>query len=343
MKKFAKICLITAGVMLLIGFFMVLIAGIAGGRTGFHEIRNSYLETKLERLGWEWDNGNFHFVWDDDSIDDSIDDGNIPSSEESFHENERTGSNTDRSRTLTVNGKKADTAGAQYEIETAGIKKLDFMMGSGEFILTEKEADDGKISLYIEGKGNCSYYVEENTLHIEGFKGVQEFKNVGEWNRMEIQVPKGSFFHEIDMEIGAGQMDIYDINVEEFEAEIGAGKVNISNMTATEFEAQIGIGSLIADNVQAVNADMLVNMGNIDFYGGVSGALDVENSMGSVGMTLDGSAEDHNYVIECAMGSIKIKDFLTTAISEERTIYKGKNSTYNISCDMGNIEIDFRD
>lgn len=321
MKKFVKVSLITAGSMLLIGFLMVLIAGFAGGRTVLHEIRRGLLETRLERLGWEWDRGDFHFVWDDkDSI-----------------------SSHTRSHTLTVNGKQEDSSGVQYEIEAAQVKSLDFLMGAGKFTLTEKETDDGKISLYMEGNGNCTYEVKENTLYIEGFSGIQEYKNVGEWNQMEIHVPRGSSFREVDVEIGAGLMNICNLTIEEFDAEVGAGEMSLSDTVITELDAEIGMGSLIADGVQSVNANISVDMGKVDFDGGISGYMEVENAVGSVYMLLDGAAEDHNYVIECKLGSIEIEDYFGTAVAAQKTISQGKDSTYNISCDMGLIEIDFRE
>ena len=65
--------------------------------------------------------------------------------------------------------------------------------------------------------------------------------------------------------------------------------------------------------------------------------------MGNVELALEGKQSDHNYHIECAAGNIDIKGYSMAGFLGEKEIDNGADSDYDISCNMGNITVEFEE
>ena len=95
--------------------------------------------------------------------------------------------------------------------------------------------------------------------------------------------------------------------------------------------------------MNVLNADIDVNMGECIFEGLISGNLDAECHMGNLELNLLGSQSEHNYNIECAAGNIEMDGYSMAALAGERKIDNGADSEYDISCNMGNITVEFEE
>lgn len=319
MKKFVKGSLITAGILAALGLILCLISGLAGGRKSFVYFvdNDEYIAERLESLGDELADihiGNWRLVWRDHEF--------MLSDEE----NENRAVETSRQTVV------AD-----------GIRNLELELGAGEFIIREKEVSDGVIDIDVEGVGKCTNYVKNGTLYVEGFKSIHVIGNSISTNRITLEIPADMSFDEIDVEIGAGVMEISDLKAREFDAAIGAGELTMENIEANEFSTEIGAGSLNAENVSTQNADVTVNLGECIYNGTISGNLEAECDMGSMEFYLNGREEEHNYEIECAAGNIEVGSLSFTALGAEKMINNGVGSTFDISCSMGDITIRFKE
>jgi len=78
---------------------------------------------------------------------------------------------------------------------------------------------------YYQGKGECDHRVEDGTLYIEGFKGIKTIGADISDNVITLVIPQGTRFEELDIEVGAGVMEITGIGAAEIEASIGAGEL----------------------------------------------------------------------------------------------------------------------
>lgn len=315
MKKFVKGSLITAGILAALGLILCLISGMAGGRKSlvYFVDNDEYMAERLESLGDELPDiriGNWRLVWRD--------------------KNENRAVETSR-----------------QTVAADGIRNLELELGAGEFIIREKEVSDGVIDIDVEGIGKCSNYVKNDTLYVEGFKSAYVIgSNISinsTMNRITLEIPADMSFDEIDVEIGAGVMEISDLKAREFDAAIGAGELTMENIEANEFSTEIGAGSLNAENVSTQNADVTVNLGECIYNGTISGNLEAECDMGSMEFYLNGREEEHNYEIECAAGNIEVGSLSFTALGAEKMINNGVGSTFDISCSMGDITIRFKE
>ena len=315
MRKFAKVSLIVAGILFAIGCVLGSISAIAGGRSLVRTIKEKeYIEEKMNALADAVGSAVFY-----------ISDGNW-----GFIRGE--------------DGKSVSTWSEDIgQIEAAGVRNMELQLGAGTFIIEEKEEADGIIDISISGVGNCNYYVDGKTLHVEGFEGKWHTLNMCSDNRIEIRIPKNSSFEEIAIDAGAGIVEISDLEVKELKLQGGAGQFVMADMEIGELNAQIGAGQMEATGIKTMNAEFSVGMGELLYGGAITGNLDAECGMGNMELHLSGKETDHNYEIECAAGNVDIGSFSVSAMATEKVINNNAASNFDIECSMGNITIDFED
>lgn len=331
MKKFVKVSLIVAGILTALGAVFCLISAIAGGGSVIHYIRNDeYMEARLEAVEKVLDNvdsGWDYVVFDKDK-------GRL------VVNGENNSSNSDE---LEVNKERVSEGGYENHLSAENIKNLDITLGAGSFVIKEKDALDGTIDLYVQGKGKCDYYVKDGTLYIEGFKGLKVIGIGDPENCITLCLPAGLEIKEADIEIGAGIMEISSVWIRELDTAVGAGELSLYNMEVREFSTEIGAGRIDAVGMKIKDADIAVNMGEFVLEGAISGDLDAECDMGNLEMKLKGRETDHNYSIECSAGNINLGDFSISALAAEKEINNGAGSSFDIDCNMGNINISFEE
>ena len=318
MKNFYKWSAITAGIMLAIGLILAFTCTIIGGRKAINAIENwqGFREAVavVDDVVYDVSNGNWHILV-----------------------------NEDNPTELTLNGNTITAGNSQVQIEAAGITGLNLNLGAGSFTIEEKETDDGQIELTVSGIGVCDYFTKGKTLYVSGFKGISGIANTAIANKITLEVPKGMAFENVELEAGAGLMEISGLEAVEMNAVIGAGELVLQGITAQEFESEIGAGRLQAEEMDVLNADISLSMGECVYNGFIRGDLNAECDMGNMELKLSGKQEEHNFDIECAAGNIDMAGYQMTALTAEREIDNGAESDYEISCNMGNISIDFEE
>lgn len=327
MKKFVVGGLITAGIFAAVGVILCLISGIFGGRNLFYLIRNDdYLEEKIERAGekleragermgaWFEGTEGWHLVYNDPNP-----------------------------RELTVNDQVVGSAGSETQYPIDGIRKLELTLGAGSFVVKEKDEDDGMIDIYVQGKGGCDYLLKGDTFYVEGFKG---FKTIGSdlsENVITMVIPAGVQFEEIDVEVGAGVMEIGGLHTRKMGANIGAGELLINGMETGDFSAEVGVGRIEAFGMASGDVSFMVGMGEGLYEGAVSGNIDLECDMGNLELSLKEREEDFNYEIESSVGNVRIGGSEFSGLATERKVDHGAYRECKVECSVGNIDIKFQE
>ncbi len=311
MKKFVKGSLITAGILAALGCIFCFIGMLAGGRNLIYFIRNDDdLEHKLEAAEEKLDRlSGFHIggwhILDREELSEKH-------SEEHFQADQ--------------------------------VRNLVLSVGAGELELSEKEVSDGTIDIYAQGIGTWNMYLKGDTLYVEGFTGIHhsQFYDCS-GNVINVEIPKGMRFDEVETEAGAGVMEISSFTALELEASAGAGEIFLHDLDVQEISADIGAGRMEAANVSAREADINVGMGECIYRGAILGNLDAECGMGNMEFLLKGKEQDHNYEIDCSAGNIEIGDLSFSAFAAERYVDNHAASTFDILCNMGNITVRFEE
>lgn len=327
MNKFFKWGFIVAGIFMLVGGVFALICAAVGG-------------TKVVRNSAAWMRAIDHIDILDDTIEFAADklgkvdivDGDVVFSSE------------DGPTELYVNGRLIESnVNSQWQVQTNNVKKLHMEVGAGEFYIKEKDTDDQTIDISISGLGKSNYYVKNDTLYIEGFKGNHVISGHS-CNEIVVELPKGVKMDQIELEIGAGVLKVENLLAKSADIEIGAGEVIIEGAEIQDyFTAEIGAGRLETRNMKAENVELELSLGECLYQGEIGNNLDAECAMGSMELQLKGNYEDYNYKIECSAGTIDMDGYSFGALAAEKKIDNGAKGTFDISCSMGEIRIGFSD
>ncbi|MDE7404635.1 MAG: DUF4097 family beta strand repeat-containing protein, partial [Lachnospiraceae bacterium] len=180
-------------------------------------------------------------------------------------------------------------------------------------------------------------------LYVEGFKGIKTIGTDLSENVITLIIPAGTSMEEVDIEVGAGVMEIVSLKAKEIDALIGAGELRIDRAQAQDFSAEIGVGRFEANNMEAEEASLTLGMGECIYEGAVTGNLDIECDMGNMEICLSGHEDDYNYEIECAAGNVEVGGSSYAGLASERHINNGCHNDIEIECNMGNIEIQFKE
>ncbi|MCH5262768.1 MAG: DUF4097 family beta strand repeat protein [Lachnospiraceae bacterium] len=343
MKKFTKGCLYTALVIFIIGAVLCSVGGLLGG---FRQLDNMDIGKitgipLIYRIG---PNGHFEYgfrFWDSNDID-----WGKYESWQRVNDNEGT-----RALNLT-----ADTLRNLY-IE-AGACELHIEESEDEYVWLAVGDDANTLRYHIED-GDLRIVRKSNwTMHWVGINIIDTTDEV------YLYLPKGTSLDYMDIEFGAGKMDsieltAHDANIEVGAGEldidgltvdneavltVGAGKIRIKNLVCDVVDMDIGAGELdVNDAAVAKEANIDLGMGSANIGGIITGDLNVDCSMGEVTLDMDDAEQNHNYEIDCSMGTVKVGRNSYSGMGSERTVNNGSNSDFVIDCSMGTVTVKFAD
>ena len=86
----------------------------------------------------------------------------------------------------------------------------------------------------------------------------------------------------IDIQTGAGNIMISDMDGKDFEVETGAGNLNFDNCNFTEMEFSTGAGNINASNIKTNNIEMNTGAGNILVKSLIAVELDCNTGVGNI-------------------------------------------------------------
>lgn len=132
---------------------------------------------------------------------------------------------------------------------------------------------------------------------------VIKTRNKADNHTLLLEIPEDMFFDSVEIEAGACAMDIEYLETKKLDVELGAGEIIINQLYVQTCELSVGVG-------------------NAEIY-------------------LDGSKEDYNYEIECAVGNVDIGNESFGGLASERRINNHADANVEIECGMGNVTIGF--
>lgn len=325
MKKFMKTCAIIALVFLIAGVVMAVTAGTIKGTSAIGDIVESVtggrLHVNLDSLADEWgvfigegesgQNGGYYDISEKDIFNDSYEimEGDV---EQSFQGEE-------------ISGLKVEVGGCKLTLEP-----------------TEDE------NYYVEAHSIAKFqcYLEDGVLYLKANQPVGEWKNITKDARQHtiiLHVPTGSSFENLEVKLGAGVVDMSGIRAMNVDMEVGAGQINVEGLSAETCKLDVGMGAILLEDMAVENMQAETGMGNLELHGSISESAEVQCAMGAVEMELAGSERDYNYEISAAMGSVILAGREYNGFSNEKRVDNGADSTLQLECSMGSIEVTFAD
>ncbi|MBR5800294.1 MAG: DUF4097 family beta strand repeat protein [Lachnospiraceae bacterium] len=323
MNKFIKISLIVAAVLLGVGLLFSAI-GLFGAKREIKRLIKEEVITqeKIQKVTDLLNGEGLSLDISDQDINIQIGDG---------------------AKELEINGEVLAEDNKKVSFDASTIQALELDLGVGSLTVEEKAEDDGSLDLAFEGLGKCKYFVEEGTLYVEAFKGLNVSNQTGIVTEVTIKVPKDFNLNEVDAKVGAGIMNLDDLQVAEMEAEVAAGELVVKRVAAGEIAVDIGAGKATVKDAVVKDLDVNVSMGECVFEGKVEGDLEAECAMGNIELVIDGKEDAYNYDVNCSAGNVTIGDYNYTALGASKEIDNGAEKNMQVKCSMGQIMIEFEE
>lgn len=160
----------------------------------------------------------------------------------------------------------------------------------------------------IETSGN-DFKINENNYKIE----IQEkqfnwFKN--KYNKeIIIYIPENIKFDAIEIDSGAGKIDIEKLITNKLELSLGAGQTTIDNLNVLQkSEIDGGAGEIQILNSKLNNLVLDMGVGKTILKSEITGNSEINAGIGELNVELKGKKDDYRIRATKGIGSIKIDD-----------------------------------
>lgn len=310
MKKFMKVCFILAMVLIIVGCVCYMVGRNTEGRERMDEVLS---QISGDRLHLDLENS-WGIFGSDDVYD--INDASV------FRDD--------------------------YEIWQGDVEKQKICQGDfyeldleiGGSMVEIDRSEDEYVYIKAENAGKLQAYLENGVLYVRSVRPSSlsdEIKN----SRITLYLPKDCRLVVMDVSLGAGQLKAKDLQVDEVSAEIGAGQLQLENVEAIDMEFSLGAGEIIAKQVSLSTLSAQIGAGNLEFSGEIRENAEIECSMGNVRMKLEGEKLDYNYELDCVAGNMEIGGDKYSGAAVSKEIDNGAEKSIDIECSMGNVEVEF--
>lgn len=200
-------------------------------------------------------------------------------------------------------------------------------------------------SLNLEIKEDSSFKIETNDKYIK----IREHNNKltiterkhnlfskGENNDLIIYIPSNFIFNDIEIDSGAGRIDIDKLTTRRLDLDLGAGEVSINNLNVlNEAEINGGAGEININNSSLTNLDLDMGVGKLTLNSSLLGNSQIDAGVGEMDINLIDN--DYRIMPNKGIGKITINN------EEIKTgTYYGSGLNYiEVNGGIGNIKINY--
>lgn len=150
-----------------------------------------------------------------------------------------------------------------------------------------------------------------------------------------IYVPEGSELEEVELEMGAGNVEIENINSKKIDFSFGAGSVAVKNLVAANSKIECGAGQVIIEESDLTNTDLDTGVGKLVYSGYMKGKSNINCGIGEVDLNLAGGPDLYSIDADKGIGDIKING---NKVDDESVTGNGENKI-SIDGGIGSIEV----
>ena len=197
---------------------------------------------------------------------------------------------------------------------------LEISLKYDELLIQEYDGDKIRVNVANDAKNDVVVKETSGKITITDTRSG----NVKKKKQIKVIVPSGKDFDTVSLGVDMGTIDLEcDLKVQELSVEVGAGEFSgYGNITAAYCDLQVGAGTIDIDqiDVQKLNADcgageidMVVTGKEKDYNYDLScgmGEIDLENSEYSglgIEKNISNEGAKKDMVLECGMGEIDVE------------------------------------
>lgn len=220
-----------------------------------------------------------------------------------------------------------------YEENYEEIKKLKVECNISK--LTIKEGEEFKVDA---GNVNDKFIskLTGDTLIIKDNKNTNIFKNNKINSEITIYVPEKFEFKDVEIQTGAGQVSISNLNSKTLKLELGAGNVAINDIKVEkETEIDGGVGKVQIQKAEFNDLDLDIGVGNFEMSAKLVGNNKIDSGIGKLTLNLAGSKDEYEILTKTGIGKFTIDGEQV----QDNNIYGNGENYINISSGIGETQI----
>lgn len=304
MRKFTKICLVTAAVFLIAGVALCAVGAAFGATLG--AARSATETTQVGKLAERISQLSDWEVWSWD---------------------------TDYSESYDVTD--------AYSYEKDAVKNLDISINAGTFTVGESKSDEVKVNVYLKN-GTVDCGLDGDTLRIEDKTNNYALKN--RHVEIELLLPEGMEFDDVNIDVAAGEVtsESQSFAADTLTVNVDAGEAVVENFTADKsVKASVGAGNIELSDMKTKYLSLDCGVGEINATGEVTGDIEGDCGVGELSIGVQGYGKDFNYRLDCGMGEITLGNSSFSGLSREKDIDNDADKTMSLDCGVGTIAVEF--
>lgn len=331
MGKFMKRCAITALVFIVLGFVLAAVSGTIKGGELAGKVKSAIQDGTLKESLDEWKEWG---ISAGEGVMDELGQVNYEIEEQVFFDEEhevRSGDVGRYSPGSLVRGGSATEGGIGCITMEVGGYSVEF-----------EPSEDG--DFYIEASGTEKFqsYVEDDTLYVRAVRstGTTGSDGIG---TITLYVPQDAVLQEVEIELGAGILNLGKLAADTIDLEVGAGQITGEEVRAHKAELKVGMGEITLSGLNVEELSAEAGMGELKIKGDIAGKAELECAMGNIDIKLAGAEQDFNYDIRGAMGKVVIGQQEYSNMTQEKTIKNGAAKNIDVECAVGSVTIAFEE
>ena len=158
--------------------------------------------------------------------------------------------------------------------------------------------------------------------------------------KITITVPEGFTAESYILKVGAGDVEVAAINAVEGDISVEAGRLSVDQLSIlNKSQYNVGAGEMVLNDVSVNDITLDCGVGNIVIDGIITGDNDISCGIGKVELDLDGDESDYSYSISSGIGNVVIDGESYHNI--DRRIDNSTGNNLKLDCGIGNITVDF--
>lgn len=221
-----------------------------------------------------------------------------------------------------------------FSFDKQTISKLDINVGATNF--TIKQGEELKVET-----NNKNIVIEQANEELR----IKEKNTKWHFNRkleseLIIYIPENFEFNTVNMEMGAGKIEINNLTANNLILQLGAGKTDINKLVVKNMaEIDGGAGEIQIKASKLNNLDFDLGVGEVKLEAEITGKSDIDAGVGSLNIHLLGEKDSYRLHANKGVGSFSI-DGNTV---KDDTYYGDGANFIDIDGGVGEIKVKFAD
>ena len=175
------------------------------------------------------------------------------------------------------------------------------------------------------------------TLRITEESHFSFFLGVDGRTEVKVYLPEKIRLTDIEIDTGAGKVDIEYLKTERLRLELGAGLTEIAYVEATErAEIESGAGALEIRDGKLKDLNLKHGAGKCSITASILGTSKLDAGVGRVELSLTGAEKDYRFVVDKGIGTVTINHNSV----EDDEVYGSGDNLIKLESGVGSVEIE---